>query len=154
MHRKRPRDTWILLIALFKLLKGGLLIAAGIGIFRLLHKDVAEVAMQWINVLRVDPDNRYVHVLLTKTFFLDDRKLKEIGAGTFCYAALFLTEGFGLLLRKRWAQYFTIVVTASLLPLEVFEMVRHATIAKAIVILLNVGIVAYLFIRVRHESEF
>ena len=140
------------MIALFKLLKGGLLIAVGIGILRLLHKDVADVAMQWINVLRVDPDNRYVHIVLAKALFFDDRKLKEIGAGTFCYAGLFLTDGFGLLLRKRWAQYFTIVVTASLLPLEVFEMARHATIAKAIVILLNIGIVGYLVNRVRHES--
>ncbi len=47
-----------------------------------------------------------------KLLSLDDRKLKAIGAGTFFYAALLLTEGIGLLLRRRWAEYFTVIVTA------------------------------------------
>src|SRR5215475_6358201 len=107
--RKHKDDKWLLLIGCFKLFKGALLIAAAIGILKLLHKDVTDVAMGWIDTLRVDLDNRYVHSLLVKTLLLDDKKIKEIGLGTFCYAGLFLTEGFGLLLRKRWARYFTII---------------------------------------------
>jgi uncharacterized membrane protein (DUF2068 family) len=91
--------------------------------------------------------------VLTRVLFLDDRRLTEIGLGSFCYAALFLTEGFGLFFRKRWAQYFTIIVTASLLPLELFEMARHPSPAKAIVILLNVAIVVYLAFGLRRNCE-
>jgi uncharacterized membrane protein (DUF2068 family) len=153
MKPKSRPDKWIFLIAVFKLVKGCLLVAAGIGVLRLVHRDVANVFTQWIDVLRVDPDNRYAHALLAKVLSLDDRKLREIGAGTFFYAALFFTEGFGLLLQKRWAQYFTIIVTASLLPLEIFEMIRHASGGKAAIILLNVAIVVYLAIRLRREIE-
>src|SRR5579872_6600667 len=117
MAQRSGDDRWIHLIAVFKLIKAALLIATGIGIFKLLHKDIADVALHWIDVLRVDPDNRYVQAVLVKAFGLDDHKLKELGVGTFCYAGLFLTEGCGLLLRKRWAQYFTIIVTGSLLPI-------------------------------------
>jgi uncharacterized membrane protein (DUF2068 family) len=79
----------------------------------------------------------------------DDRVLKEIGAGSFGYAALFLTEGTGLLLRKRWAQYFTIIVTASFLPLEFYEVIRQPSVLKTVVILSNVAILVYLVIRLR-----
>src|SRR5712692_7705776 len=110
----RPRDTGLLLIAVFKLAKGLLLVAAGIGALELLHRDVAGVAAHWIAVIHVDPDNRFIHTLIGKIWSVDDRRLREISAGTFLYAALFLTEGTGLMLRKRWAEYLTIVTTASL----------------------------------------
>jgi uncharacterized membrane protein (DUF2068 family) len=142
--RESSEDKWLLLIGVFKLLKAALLFAVGFGILKLLHKDVAEVLSHWIDVLRVDPDNRYVHGLLTKALSVDDRKLKEISVGTFCYAGLFLTEGTGLLLRKRWAQYFTIIVTSSLLPLEIYEMMRHVSVAKVLVLIINFAIVVYL----------
>ena len=123
--------------------------ATGIGALRLLHEDVAQVIAHWIEVLRVDPDNRYIHALLTRALNISDRTLKEISAGTLTYAALFLTEGGGLLFRKRWAEYFTIIVTTSLLPIELYELIRHPTVAKTVVILVNVAIVAYLARRLR-----
>jgi uncharacterized membrane protein (DUF2068 family) len=149
MRPQRSRDNWVFVIALFKLLKGALLMAAGIGVLRLMHKDVAEVAQHWIGMLRIDPDNRFIHTLLAKLWSVDDRTLKRVSAGTFCYAALFLTEGTGLLLGKRWAKYLTIIVTGSFLPIEVYELVRDASILKMVAILLNAAIVVYLVIHLR-----
>jgi uncharacterized membrane protein (DUF2068 family) len=148
-----PGDRWLLLLAVFKLIKSMLLVAAGIGALRLLHRDVAEVVERWIDVLPVDPDNRFIHSVLVKVLTVNDRSLKEISAGTFAYAAIFLTEGIGLLLRKRWAQYFTILVTTSFLPVEVYELARHVTVAKFGVILVNIAIVVYLFVNVRRDHE-
>jgi uncharacterized membrane protein (DUF2068 family) len=150
---QRSRDRWITLIAIFKLVKGVLLVAVGIGALNLLHKDVGDVVERWIDVLRVDPDNQYIHASLVKVLSVDDRMLKEISAGTFAYAAVFLTEGIGLLLRKRWAHYFTILVTASFLPLEIYELARHASAAKAVVIALNAAILVYLIVRLRQERR-
>ena len=76
-------------------------------------------------------------------------QLKELSIGTFLYAGLFTTEGVGLLLRKRWAEFFTIITTACLIPLEIYELSRHITAAKAIVALVNVLIVWYLAWRVQ-----
>jgi uncharacterized membrane protein (DUF2068 family) len=143
----------ILLIAIFKLFKAALLIATGIGALSLLHKDVADQAMEWINALRVDPDNRYIHALLRKLIAVNDHRLKEIGAGTFIYAALLATEGIGLMMRKRWAEYFTIIVTASFVPIEIYEMIHHFRWVKVIVFALNVTIVAYLVFRLLWEHS-
>jgi len=141
---KRPPRAGILLIGLFKLLKGLLLVAVGIGALNLLHKDVAAVAEHWVRILRVDPDNRFIHRVLTKVFAVSPRQLRELSIGTFFYASLLLTEGIGLLLRKHWAEYFTAITTSALIPLEVYELARKFTAARLAVTLVNVAIVWYL----------
>ena len=149
----RPRDTGLLLIAVFKLAKGLLLVAAGIGALKLLHRDVAAVAAHWTAVIHVDPDNRYIHALMGKILSVNDRRLREISAGTFLYAALFLTEGTGLALRKRWAEFLTIVTTASLIPLECYTIARHPSLAKIIVIGINIAVVWYLVAEVARDRR-
>jgi uncharacterized membrane protein (DUF2068 family) len=148
---KGPKESGtavLILIALFKLVKALMLIAVGIGALRLMHKDVGSVISHWVQVLRVDPDNHYVHSLLVKLFRVTPKQLEAVSVGTFFYAALLLTEGVGLLLRKHWAEYFTVITTALLIPLEVFEMVKHLTTAKAVVLVINVAIVVYLIQRI------
>jgi uncharacterized membrane protein (DUF2068 family) len=135
-------------IALFKLTKGLLLVIVGIGALKLLHRDVAETVFRWISILRVDPENRLIHGLLTHVMSVTPKQLAAASVGTFIYAALLLTEGTGLLLRKRWAEYFTIISTAGLIPLEAYEIHRHLTVAKIVVLLVNVAIVIYLIVRV------
>jgi uncharacterized membrane protein (DUF2068 family) len=139
----------LVLIGIFKLFKALLLLAVAVGAIKLLHKDVASTAMHWIQVLGVDPDNRFVHGILVRIFRVTPKQLKELSAGTFLYAGLFATEGLGLVLRKRWAEYFTIVTTSGLIPLEIFEMARHFTATKLVVAFVNVLIVWYLAARVR-----
>jgi uncharacterized membrane protein (DUF2068 family) len=77
------------------------------------------------------------------------RQLRELSFGTFFYAGLFATEGVGLLMRKRWAEYFTIITTGALLPLEVFELTRRFTATRLVVLIVNALIVWYLARRVR-----
>lgn len=144
MPKGKSHSRGLMLIAAFKLLKGLALLAVAIGALRLLHKDVAALADHWINAFRADPHNRYVHWLLAKLPLVDDRKLKELSVGTFIYSAVFLTEGIGLALHKRWAEYFTIITTSSFLPLEVYELIHHATIAKGFALAINIAVVVYL----------
>lgn len=144
MPSGKTGSNGLLLIAAFKLLKALALIAVGIGALKLLHKDVAGVVEAWVNAFRVDPHNHYIHLVLQKLSLVDDKKLKELSVGTFIYAAVFLTEGTGLAFRKRWAEYFTIITTGSFLPLEVYELVRHATIPRGITLMINLAVLVYL----------
>lgn len=150
---KQQSSFILILIGLFKLVKAALLIAAGVGAIKLLHKDLGETVMHWVRALRVDPDNRYVHGILVRIFRVTPKQLKELSVGTFFYAGLFLTEGLGLLLQKHWAEYFTIVTTGLFIPLELYELARHFTITKLIVTVVNVLIVWYLVARVRSRSR-
>ena len=148
---KEASSTGILLIGLFKLFKGALLFAVGIGALKLLHKNIADVVAHWTDVLRVDPDSRFIHPLLAKVLPLTPKQLKELSAGTFFYAGLLSIEGIGLLMRKHWAEYFTVITTAALIPLEIYELVRHFTAAKVAVLVINVAIVVYLIMRLRNR---
>jgi len=139
----------LVLIGIFKLLKALLLIVVGIGAIHFLHRDVAATVTHWIEVLRVDPDNRYLHGTLVKIFRVTPKQLKELSVGTFFYAAMFATEGVGLLMRKHWAEYFTIVTTSLFIPLEIYELARHVTVTRVVVGIVNVVIVWYLVARVR-----
>jgi uncharacterized membrane protein (DUF2068 family) len=153
MHSNRSGSRGLLVIAAFKLLKGLLLLAVGIGALRLLHKDVAAEVAQWVNLIRVDPDSVILHGVLAKLSILDDRKLKHLSFGTFFYSGLLFTEGVGLAFRKRWAEYFTIIITTSLIPLELWELAKHVGPAKIGVLVVNVAIVVYLILEVRKNRR-
>jgi uncharacterized membrane protein (DUF2068 family) len=145
------RDVWIILIGLFKLLKGVSLLIVGFGVLHLLHRDIAAVTEHWIEVLRVDPDNRFVHRVLLRIFNVTPKQLKELSVGTFVYAAVFLTEGTGLLARKYWAEYMTIISTGLFIPLEVYEIFHHFTWVKVAVTLVNLLIVWYLAAQIKRR---
>jgi uncharacterized membrane protein (DUF2068 family) len=141
----------LMLIGVMKLLKGTALLIAGIGVLSLLHRDAAETVRHWIEAIRIDPHDRLIDHLLEKVAGIDHRTLRRLGVGTLLYAAVFCTEGIGLLTAQHWAEYMTTGVTASFLPLEFYELFTHPSIVKAIVVLLNVAVVVYLVIEIRKE---
>jgi uncharacterized membrane protein (DUF2068 family) len=141
------------LIALFKLLKSILLIAVGLSAFHLLHKDVASVAEHWVKLFGLDPGNRYVDLALQKAGDLTPDRIKSLGVVSFIYAGLFLTEGIGLWLVKRWAEWFSVIITTSLVPLEIYEIHRHPSALKILVLILNIAVVGYLINRIRNEPR-
>jgi uncharacterized membrane protein (DUF2068 family) len=148
-RRSGSRDIWLILIGIFKLFKGVSLLILGFGLLRLLHRDISATAEHWIEVLRVDPDNRFVHRLLLRIFNVTPKQLKELSVGTFIYSAIFLVEGTGLLRKKRWAEYMTLISTGLLIPLEIYEIFHHFTWGKVAVTAANVLIVWYLALRLK-----
>lgn len=141
------------LIALFKFFKAAVLIVTGIGILKLMHNDVATTLDHWVALLGLDPGNRFVDHALRNAANIPPNKIKDLGLGSFVYAALFLTEGIGLWMLKHWAEWFTVVITASLVPLEVWEIHRHPTAVKILVLVVNIAVVGYLLYRIRKEGS-
>jgi len=142
-----------MLIAAFKLLKGLALLAVGIAVHMLANKNLVAEAQHWVDLFRVDPHNHYLHLLLEKLTNVDAHKLHALSVGTFVYSALFLTEGVGLFLRKRWAEFLTVISTAGLIPLELYELVHRPTPIRAILLLVNLAVVAYLIFEIRRLSH-
>ena len=152
--KRTAEDRTLWFIGGFKLAKGLLLLVVALGALHLLHKDLDDVTAAWAAHLHLDVDNRYVDAALGKLISLNDRKLKAISAGTFFYSALLMTEGIGLLLRKRWAEYFTVIVTGSFIPLELYELARRVTVPRVVLLGINVAVVWYLVVVLqRHKGE-
>jgi uncharacterized membrane protein (DUF2068 family) len=153
---KSSDGTVLRLIALFKLLKAITLIAIGVGALKLLHRDMGRTLEHWIAVSGLNPGNRWVEIGIEKASNLSHAKVKDLGIVSFIYAGLFLTEGIGLWLMKHWAEWFTIIITSSLVPVEIYEIHRHPTATKILVLIINIAVVAYLVYRVRtraHRSD-
>ncbi len=72
-----------------------------------------------------------------------------LAIGAIVYALLEGTEGVGLALRRRWAEYLTVIATGILIPYEAYEVVHRPTLFKAGALLLNVAVVGYLAYRKR-----
>ena len=62
-------------------------------------------------------------------------------------------EGIGLYLRKGWAEWFVVIMTGSLLPLEVYEIIHHVTVLKILLTMGNLIILGYLIYVIRTKQE-
>jgi uncharacterized membrane protein (DUF2068 family) len=142
----------LLVIALFKFVKGAVLLGLAFGALSFLHKDLAWHAKHWLDQLRIDADNQFVSTLLSKLQLVHTKELKELSALGACYAGLFLTEGTGLLFRQHWAEWLTIVATSSLMPFELYELFQKFTAVRLIALLINAAVVLYLIYLVRQKE--
>jgi uncharacterized membrane protein (DUF2068 family) len=142
-------DSFLFVIAAFKLVKGLALVAASCGAVTLFHKNVSAHVGHWLNICGIDPDNRFISPAVEKLGEVHTKQLEALSAIGLCYAALFLTEGTGLVLRQYWAEWLTVIATASLLPLEIYYIVHGFSGWKVVVFVLNVVIVVYLIYRIR-----
>ena len=141
------------LIAIFKLCKAALLIAVGVRVLKLVHNGNSDALEQWVATLALKPGAHYLDEAVSKLASIPPNRLKDVGFGSFVYAALFLTEGTGLWLRKPWAEWFTTIMTASLIPLEIYEIVHHPTVSKGVVLVINIAVVAYLILQIRKRRS-
>jgi uncharacterized membrane protein (DUF2068 family) len=139
-------------IAVFKFVKALLLAMAGAGVLHLVHRDVASLAEDLVERFNLDPGKPYVAHALARVANVTPRQLHEIGIVAFIYAGLFLLEGIGLWSLKRWGEWVCVVITASLLPVEIYESLHHPTVLRVAVLLMNAAIVVYLIRRIRQAD--
>jgi uncharacterized membrane protein (DUF2068 family) len=151
-HPKSSHDRGLLLIGLFKLAKAIFFFGVGVGAIHLLHKDLEDEVMRLALKFRFDPESRFVSLLLNKIDLIDAHRLRQISVATFGYSALALTEGVGLLLEKVWAEYLTVILTASFLPWELYELTRRPDWFHLSLLLINLAVLGYLVWLLRRKK--
>jgi uncharacterized membrane protein (DUF2068 family) len=154
--RVAPWEDFVLrLIAFWKLLHAVFFTAVGFGLLRLRHHNVVDFLNAHIIIpYHLNPENRAIYWLLDKADALTSHRLPLLGYAAFFYAALFAAEGIGLFLRKHWAEYLVVFMTASLLPLEVWELFHKLAWWKFAAVIGNLFIVSYLIHRLLLDARF
>jgi uncharacterized membrane protein (DUF2068 family) len=137
-------DRWLVVIGSLKLLEALLFLLLGVGVIRLMHQGLMDGLTHLVLALRFDPEGRVASLLLDKAALLSPNRLKEISIVVFAHASLDLLEGVGLILRKTWAEFVTLAVSAFFLPLEFYSLTKHVTWVRVAITLINVAVVAYL----------
>ncbi len=146
-------SRWLVVIGVFKLLKALFLMTLALAALGMLHKDLTVECYRLAEFLHVDPENAFMERVIQRVGGYNDTTLKHVSEFIFVYAAIYLTEGIGLLRRKRWAEWMTTIVTASFIPIELWHFSHHPSWGKASVIALNVGILIYLIRVLRHTMH-
>ena len=168
--RRCTGDTGIVLIAVFDLVKALLFLVAAVGVFHLVNRDTHVELTRLLHVFRLNGDHALVRNLLLKANLITNPDKRIFTGVLLLYTALYAIEGIGLLLRKRWAEYFAVAMTAIPLPFEAYTLGHHAAhsppvslvpfdqrvtalsygrvfVLKVAVLIINAGIVWFL---VRH----
>jgi uncharacterized membrane protein (DUF2068 family) len=140
-------------IGVFKLCKSALLIAAAISVFHLLHKNLADVILEWSRRLHIEPGNYFVEKLLDRVLTVTRGQLIVVGIVALAYAAMFAVEGIGLLMLLTWAEWMTVITTCGLIPFEIFEIARKPGAMKVLALIINIAVAVYLFFHVRGERS-
>jgi uncharacterized membrane protein (DUF2068 family) len=153
MGTRKHHDVGFIIIGVFKLVKGALLLAFGLGALSLIHRDAAEVIRHWAHVFQVDTDSKFVQYWLIEVGLVRQRDLALIVTTSLFYSALLTTEGVGLLMQKVWAEFLTSIITASFIPIEIYALARHTTIARISLLLVNILVVAYLVFRLGQRKR-
>lgn len=143
-HARHKHNKVLLLIALYKGALALLFAAVGLGAFRLLHHDLSDVLDSVREALHFSPESRLINFLADRVDLVDDNLLRRIGVLAFSYAAVSLAEGVGLYLEQAWAEILTVLITASFLPWELFEVWRQVTWLRVGLLVLNTLVLLYL----------
>ena len=151
LAEKAPKARFGVLrtIALYKLVKVVLLLAVAYGELRLRDASLAAKLLSWAQAQPYGLEHRIVGQLMEWFSGLSVSRIHALRIVTLGYAAVFAVEGVGLWMEKRWAEWLTTIITASLIPLEAWEIFYRPTIGKVLILLANVAVVAYLVWHVR-----
>lgn len=140
------------LIALIKLAKAALLLATSYGLYKLLNPDLVDRLHEWLNSLTDTFERRLLERGLDWLDELGTARIHGILVVTGVYTTVLVTEGIGLWLRKVWAEWITVVASASLIPFELWHLFfgkSHSPLAVLAATMLNVIIVIYLCRKLR-----
>jgi uncharacterized membrane protein (DUF2068 family) len=145
----------LLLVGLFKLSKAVFFTAVGAGALDLMNKNINDVVIHVIDALRIDPERHFVGILMEHVGLIDSHQLKRAGILSFLYAMVCVVEGTGLMLEKRWAEYFTVTLTAMGLPWEGYELLHRYSPYKVGLMVINLAVLLYLvwILKKRREDE-
>jgi len=147
-----PRFGMLRTIALYKLLKVLFLLAAAYGELRLHDASLSAKLITWAEARPSGLEHEVVTWVLQWFSGLSPSKIHALRFVTLTYAAVFAVEGVGLWMQRRWAEWLTTIITASLIPLEVWEFLHRPNLGKAAVVIANTAIVAYLVWHVRSKG--
>jgi len=145
-------DAFIKVIIVERITKAIVLIALAIALVYANHKGWIDMWADYAeNQLNLNVGHSIISQLLLRLLVFVGRinHTTLIAISAIAYALLEGTEGVGLAMRRRWAEYLTVIATGVLIPFEAYEVIFHPGLYKIGALLLNVAIVGYLANRKR-----
>jgi uncharacterized membrane protein (DUF2068 family) len=153
MLRAKRRARYLKIIGLFKIGQSLLLCSIGISLL-VLHSRT-----RWLDAIAdwVDGELMVAH---SRTVLYLLNRLQDVVTGGFfqvtgwvalVFAAVLCTAGIGVYRQQTWAEYFLLVATAALIPLEVRHAWLHPGLVVILILIFNCFIVWFIYRVLRRE---
>jgi uncharacterized membrane protein (DUF2068 family) len=143
------------LIAGWKFVKAAAVLGVAAGAVGLMSADRALAVQGWLEAFILEPGHRTLAHLAGRALSLlnvaGPGDLRRIVAGAVLLAILFVVEGVGLALARRWAEWLTVAVTTSYLPLEIVALSHRWTVPRVLTVALNIAVIVYLLVQLRAQ---
>jgi uncharacterized membrane protein (DUF2068 family) len=133
-------------VAVFEAAKGLVVLLLGLGLLRLVHKNLDDSAEQLIRFLHASPGGRLSNLFVTAADRATDKSLWALAAAAMVYAIVRFAEAFGLWHDREWAEWFALLSGCMYLPWEVYSIMRHPHPFKWAVLAVNLAIVLYMLV--------
>lgn len=140
----RQRHPGLRVIAFYEIIKTVCLVLLALAAFHLDRQDNFEHLVHWLEHLDLTGSNGLRWKLVNTLVAFGPSKFVAIGLVTLGYAVLFAIEGTGLWMGKHWAEWFTVIATGSLIPIELYETLHRFGWIKLAMLVGNVAIIVYL----------
>ena len=131
-------------IAAFEGMKGVLVLAAGFGAAALVHRDLQTLVEEVVSHFHLNPASRFPRIFVDAASRTTDARLWAFAALAAGYAAIRLLEAYGLWRARRWAGWLGAASGGLYVPVELYEILRRATVTRAVLLTGNLVVVAYL----------
>ena len=149
---KQPMSGGFVAIILFKYFKAIVFGLFGITALRLSHLAGLPSVEELAKFFRVAPEREIIQEIASVVSQLTPGQAVGIGVVSIFVALVFAAEGTFLAFRIWWSTYFTIVITACGIPLEIYEIIqRPASVRRYLLLVVNVAILVYLW---KRRNEF
>jgi uncharacterized membrane protein (DUF2068 family) len=143
-------------VAIFEAVKGALVLAAGFGLLRLLHKDAHRIAYEFISLVHLNPAQKYPKIFIDLADNITDGKLWFFAGLALMYSVFRFVEGYGLWRQRVWAEWLAVVSGSIYLPIEIYEVFVKISFVSVFALVANifvVGLVAYMLIQKRQTQD-
>jgi uncharacterized membrane protein (DUF2068 family) len=140
-------------IAAVEALKGIVAFAAGLGLIGLLHRDLHHLAASLIGHIGLDPGDRYPAIFLRWVDVLRSANLRSLLLAVTIYSSVRFLESYGLWRNRTWGKWLGALSGALYVPFELRHLVHRPTLATAVVIALNIGVVGFLAWQISREQR-
>ncbi|MGY3040054.1 uncharacterized membrane protein (DUF2068 family) [Rhodanobacter sp. TND4EL1] len=138
------RHAGLRVIAIYEIIKTLCLLLVAAMAFHFYREQNFDRLVHWLEHLSLADSNGLRWKLVEWLQEFGPSKFVAVGLVALGYAVLFGIEGIGLWLGKHWAEWFTVIATGSLIPLELYETLYHFGWLKLATLVGNVAIIIYL----------
>jgi len=139
-------------VATVELAKGLIVLAAGVGVLSMRHKNIWGVAESLLEFLHVNPYHHYVGFFIDLVSRVSDVRLWKVALVASIYVVLRFIEAYGLWYALPWAEWMAAITGGIYVPFEVNDLIRRPTWFRLAVLVVNLLIVLYM-LYLRFDAE-